>query len=207
MSKSIGAFQPGFRDIGAFQTDPAVGGLVILPTGITSDEELGVHIITTGSVDISPTGIVTAEVFGTAALSPGPIDISSTGITSEEVFGNHIIVRLLQDIIVSGIVSEEAIGNHKLAEPDAIRRTMAQALRDMGFTGGLGDMTLQWLISLGFTEGSLDDRWKQMLDFEGINSDGMSSRKRDFYETELGFPIGTSGIAINELRLEYWDST
>lgn len=94
-------------------------------------------------------------------------------------------------------------GSVSVADPElSASDTMAQALRGLGFTGTLQDMQLQWLSSMGYTTGSLSDRWREMLDFEAIVDDGLNTRKLKFYESELL----TSGKSFLETQKDYWAS-
>lgn len=80
-------------------------------------------------------------------------------------------------------------------------QAMVDHLISLGFTGGIADLQMQWLESLGFSIGSLNDRWKAMMDAEPIAADGMSERKRAFYETLVG---SSPNLSTNELKRAYW---
>lgn len=78
---------------------------------------------------------------------------------------------------------------------------MVNYLRAQGFTGGAADLQLQWLVDLGFTTGSVSDRWKAMMDGDAIAPGGVSNRKRAFYEAVVG---ASPFASINELKRAYW---
>jgi len=77
------------------------------------------------------------------------------------------------------------------------------ALRGLGHTGAMPDMTLQWLKVNGATSSSLTDAWAEMLASKGV----VDSQRSDAWYTYLdGLAPVTVGRQGNDLELWYWAS-
>lgn len=100
--------------------------------------------------------------------------------------------------LASGVGTE--LASNSPFDNRSMALVMQDKLQSLGFVGGLSEMQFQWLGSLGHTAGSLDDRWKLLLDSEAIPDGGMSERQKQHYETQSG----VSGLGLNESKRAFW---
>jgi hypothetical protein len=75
-----------------------------------------------------------------------------------------------------------------------------EALRGLGFTGTLSDMTLQWLQDNGATSDALSDAWLEFLAIE-LDTDATGVRVDDWF-AYLGAEGHTGSISDRELQ--FW---
>lgn len=107
-----------------------------------------------------------------------------------------------------GLVSTTFLVESSVVIPVEGTGSPSQAMRDaltgLGFSGGSADLQLAWLTSLGFTAGSLTDRWISKLDSDVISAGGFSSRKKELYETSLLLTPGAHNRSLSVLVRDFW---
>ena len=95
----------------------------------------------------------------------------------KEAFGIPEVVRLLEIVQPSGITSEFLSGNHLVRNGDgtlipitdrATFEDVADYLRQIGFTGQVNEVWLDWLISEGFS-GEFNEALFDYLEAQGYD--------------------------------------
>jgi hypothetical protein len=147
--------------------------LTIVPTSIASGEVVGsptVILGTPSNATIAPTSIVSVEVVGSPTVilgTPPNVTISPTSIASAEVVGNPVVLggdslsipsasRVTWNAIASYLRTQSYVGS----DNDVIK----QWLSDEGLEGNYNDSWNLYLISKGFTTGSLSDKYAEWKD-------------------------------------------
>lgn len=77
-----------------------------------------------------------------------------------------------------------------------------EALRALGFTGAISDMTLQWLQDNGATSGAISDAWHEALFATGLVTEPFHINDAWFAVLGTGGHIGS----INDRELSFWEN-
>lgn len=142
-----------------------------------------------------------AKVITDLAVTPQAAAITDIFLGSDEfegspLFGHVTNFRTYDTALTDREVSAELWVSSPLTTSEA----MSETLKGLGFLGGVSEMQVSWLESLGAISGSLDDRWKQLLDSESIPDGGMSERQKQYYGAEAG----NTGLGYNESKRAFW---
>ena len=80
-----------------------------------------------------------------------------------------------------------------------------EALRTLLFTGGTGEMILQWLQDNGATSDCVPDAWKEMLDLEltKLVLVPTGQRSDDWFALLRGL---THTGSMNDMELQFWEA-
>ena len=80
------------------------------------------------------------------------------------------------------------------------------ALRTQEFTGGVNEMTAQWLTNFGASKGgAIPDMWEQMLaaQLPVVDLTPTGQRNTDWFALLRG--LGHTG-AMNDMELQFWEA-
>jgi hypothetical protein len=75
------------------------------------------------------------------------------------------------------------------------------ALRGLGYTGAMPEMTLEWLQDVGATSPALPDAWREFLDLEGFTSGNRNDDWWGFLDKDAPVEIGRT---LPDLEHWFW---
>lgn len=172
-------------------------GSSVSTTDATSDEIRVIGTWATGTnrvlyIDTVEEDSDSAADDGNSVIS---LQLGRFGPDTNNFFGHIKNLR-----IYSTKLTQEEVDDELVILNITVNQAIFDALTDLGFTGAVSEMQLQWLNSLGFTSGSINDRWKQLLDSQNIPDGGMAERQKQHYEAQAG----VSGLGLNESKRAFW---
>ena len=80
-----------------------------------------------------------------------------------------------------------------------------RALRGLGHTGAMNDMTLQWLHDGGATSPCLNDAWLEWLSIH--EPLGSFAQRNDWWHEYLvtaGYDLAAGSTQLNDMELAFW---